>query len=187
MKKKSKLKFTLTKVVLTVLFLIPIALTLFVHVKFSWEELPKMGGFYIYLFKDEDNMWATVPSGAAGLFRVNDGVRHYPVSKGDLVLCRLPDDPDTVTLRHVQEVERSGDKGLSITVTDDSWEQEGTAISRESVVSSAEYIMTSKGVGAAIRFMCSLKGKLIIIGICLLLIAAVVTQKYTEPEAESGK
>lgn len=182
---ENKKGFSILKAVISVIAILLIIISLTLNIAFSGGKIPHLFGRYIYVVSNSE-LGDNVTDGAALIAKESSGIE---VAKGDIVLCYMPDAPNTLKLRSVYDIV-DGENGQKVyymaTAMGPDMEN---SISKDSITAVCTGYQESLELGRYISFSTNIKGILLqlilpCVILVIFLIAKIASSKDDEEEEQ---
>lgn len=176
---EKKKGFSLLKFLIVLLCLILITASVAVNLLFTNGKTPKILDNYIYIVKESDNMGDMVNVGSA---LISPSAKNMSIAKGDIVLCHPADDPDSLRLLSVYNIDINDDGIANFTTADASMVPSEQTITKDAIAAVCTGHTESPELGQFITFAQTLPGIIALLIIpcvvlLILLIAKIVSSK----------
>lgn len=180
-----KKEFSILKTFIAVICFVSIIISMVINIMFYDGKIPKILNRYIYIVDDDSNIGDKVTKGSALIAK---DAKNETISKGAVVLCYPPDDPDNLRLRVIYDLDSIN--GTYRTYDDSHIDEEGQTITKDKILAVASGYPESRDLGNFIVFTTSVKGILAeLILPCVILVIFLIIRiasSKSSDEEESG-
>ncbi len=174
---EKKKHFSLLKFLIILICFIVIAFSAGVNVLFAGGKTPIILDNYIYIVKEADNMGGLLETGSA---LISPSAKNLSIAKGDIVICHPAENPDTLKILSVFQIDID-DEGVSrFTTADASNVPSEQTITKENIAAVCTGHTVSLELGQLITFAMSIKGIVALLIIpCVILIIFLIAKIFS--------